>query len=80
MIALLVLVFIAIIAWEAPGLVRKKMWRELAAFSVLLLLIGMVLGFGLVLELPLPNPTKGIEAVFRPAGRYIESLLSGLSM
>ncbi len=79
MIALLALVFIAIIAFDVPGLVRKKMWRELAAFSVLLL-IGMVLGFGLVLELPLPNPTKGIEAVFRPAGRYIESLLSGLSM
>ncbi len=79
MIALLVLVFIAIIAWEAPGLVRKKMWRELAAFSVLLL-IGMVLSFGSVLELPLPNPTKGIEAVFRPASRYIESFLSGLSM
>jgi hypothetical protein len=35
-IALLALIFIAIIAWEVPGLVRKKMWREFAAFSVLL--------------------------------------------
>lgn len=75
MIILLILVFAAIIALEVPGLLRKKMWRELAAFSVLLL-IGMVLSFGQVLKLPLPNPTRGIEAVFRPVSQYLEKLLT----
>ncbi len=75
MIVLLILVFIAIIAFEAPGLVKKKMWRELAAFSVLLL-IGMVLSFGQALKLPVPNPTKGIDAVFKPVTQFIESMLT----
>ncbi|HPU36322.1 MAG TPA: hypothetical protein PL078_05060 [Bacillota bacterium] len=73
-IALLALIFIAIIALEVPGLVRKKMWRELTAFSVLLL-IGMVLSFGQALKLPLPNPTRGIEALFGPVAAYLEKLL-----
>lgn len=73
-IFLLVLVFLTIIAVDAPGLVKKKMWREFAAFSVLLLL-GVVLSFGQVLELPLPNPTRGIEAVFGPITVYLERLL-----
>lgn len=75
MIFLLILVFAVIIAFEAPGLVRKKMWRELTAFSVLLL-IGMVLSFGQALDLPLPNPTRGIEAVFKPFSQYLEKLLT----
>lgn len=75
MIMLLVLVFITIIAFEVPGLVRKKMWRELTAFSVLLL-IGMILSFGQALKLPLPNPTRGIEAVFRPVSEFLEKLLT----
>jgi hypothetical protein len=75
MLFLLSLIFIGIIAYEAPGLFKKKMWRELAAFSVLLI-IGMIYSYGQVLELPLPNPTKGIEAVFRPVSEYLEKLLS----
>lgn len=75
MLFLLSLIFIAIIAFEVPGLVRQKMWRELATFSVLLI-IGMVYSYGQVLNLPLPNPTAGIEAVFKPVSQYIEKLLS----
>lgn len=75
MLFLLSLVFIAIIAYEAPGLIKQKMWRELAAFGVLLI-IGMVYSYGQVLNLPLPNPTKGIEAVFKPVSQYLEKLLS----
>lgn len=75
MILLLILVFAVIIAFEVPGLVRKKMWRELTAFSVLLLM-GMILSFGQALKLPLPNPTRGIEAVFRPISQYLEKMLT----
>ncbi|MFZ5631565.1 MAG: hypothetical protein ACOY40_01835 [Bacillota bacterium] len=75
MVFLLSIIFMAIIAFEAPGLIKKKMWRELAAFSVLLI-IGMAYSYGLVLDLPLPNPTEGIMAIFEPVGKYLEKLLS----
>ncbi len=75
MVILLSLIFIGIIALEAPGLVKKRMWRELAVFTVLLI-IGMVYSFGQALDLPLPNPTKVVEAIFRPVGKYMEKLLS----
>ncbi|KJS12325.1 MAG: hypothetical protein JL56_12930 [Desulfotomaculum sp. BICA1-6] len=75
MVYLLTLIFLGIIAFEVPGLVRKKMWRELAAFSVLLV-IGMIYSYGQVLDIPLPNPTKGIEAVFKPVSQYLDQVLS----
>lgn len=75
MLFLASLIFIAIIAFEAPGLIKKKMWRELAAFGVLML-IGMFYSYGQILDLPLPNPTKGIMAIFKPVSQYLEKLLS----
>ena len=74
-VIVLSVIFMAIIAFEAPGLIRKKMWRELAAFSVLLLL-GMIYSYGQALEIPLPNPTSGIMAIFEPVSLLIEKLLS----
>ncbi|OAT85561.1 hypothetical protein [Desulfotomaculum copahuensis] len=70
-IILLIIVFGLIIAAQAPPLIKKKMWRELAAFSVLML-IGMFYSFGLALNLPLPNPAKAVEAVFAPLTRLIQ--------
>ena len=75
MIWLLSLMFIFIIALEVPALIKKKLWRELTTFSVLLL-IGMIYSYGQLLDLPLPNPTDGIEAVFKPVGEYLQKLLS----
>ncbi len=75
MIFLLSLIFIGIIAFEAPGLVRKKLWRELAAFLGLLI-IGMVYSYGQVLDLPLPNPTDLIVFIFKPVSQYLEKILS----
>jgi len=75
MVFLISLVFIAIIALEAPALVRNKKWRELAAFSVLLL-IGMLYSYGQALDIPLPNPTKLILTIFEPVSLIIERLLS----
>ncbi len=61
----LVIIFLVIIALEAPPLVRGQRWRELAAFAGTLL-VAMVMAFAAVLDMPLPNPSKGIEAVFKP--------------
>lgn len=71
---LLGLVFVLIIAAQVPPLVKKKMWRELAAFSVLLL-VGMIYSFGLALDLPLPNPARAVEAVFGPLTRLMQKML-----
>ncbi len=75
MLIILSLLFIAIIALEAPRLARQKMWRELAAFGVLLI-IGMIYSYGQVLGLPLPNPTDWIMAIFKPVSLYLEKILS----
>lgn len=65
MIVLLILVFVAIIWMEVPGLVKKKMWRELASFSVFILM-GMALSVPQVLGLAVPNPNNFIEVLFKP--------------
>lgn len=75
MVCLLSLIFMGIITLEAPGLIKKKMWRELAAFGIVLV-IGMIYSFGLALDLPLPNPTVGVEAVFKPLSEYLDKILS----
>ena len=75
MIWLLSLIFIVIIALEVPALIKKKLWRELITFSVLLL-IGMTYSYGQLLDLPLPNPTDWVEAIFKPVSQYLQELLS----
>lgn len=65
MIALLLILFTGIILFEVPGLVKKKMWRELAAYSVYMT-VGMVLCILVVLGIEVPNPAKPLEALFKP--------------
>lgn len=53
MIIIVVLVFIFLFIYETPGLVEKEYWRELAVFTVLLLL-GLVLSILLASGVELP--------------------------
>ena len=72
----LVLSFIgAIVVAEVPGLVRKGLWRELAVFS-LLLVIGMAYSIAEVLGITLPNPTHLTKAVFDPIFMIIHKMLT----
>jgi hypothetical protein len=64
-------VSVAIILLEAPGLVKKKMWRELAAFLAYFFL-GMALIIPQLLGVKLPNPTKAIEALFKPFAEMLK--------
>ncbi|MGI6226553.1 MAG: hypothetical protein ACOYJ1_09885 [Peptococcales bacterium] len=59
---LLLVVFGGIIAFEAPGLIYRKYWKELIVF---LLFLGFAFIYSLlaVLEVPLPSPAKVIEKV-----------------
>lgn len=53
MIILLVGIFLLLFLWEAPGLVAKEYWRELAVYT-LLLLIGLVISLLLASGVELP--------------------------
>ncbi|RJQ25665.1 MAG: hypothetical protein C4589_10780 [Peptococcaceae bacterium] len=72
MIFLAVLVFLGIILFEAPILVKKKMWRELAAFAVYLG-VGMALIIPQVLDVDLPRPAAAIEALFKPLVEWLKA-------
>ncbi|RKL61673.1 hypothetical protein DXT63_15560 [Thermoanaerobacteraceae bacterium SP2] len=65
MILLLLLLFAGVVLMEVPGMVKNKMWRELAVFFIFLV-VGMGLSIPQVLGLKIPNPTKAIEAIFKP--------------
>lgn len=70
MIVLLFLVYLAIIAFEVPRLIKKKQWRDLIAFSVFMAL-AVAISLPLALGVKLPNPTKLIAAVFGPLSERV---------
>lgn len=74
MVFALALVFVVILTLEVPSLVRQKMWKELAVFLGLLA-VGAVYSFGQVFDWPLPNPTKAVEAIFKPVAEVVEKVL-----
>lgn len=75
MIMLVSLLFLGIIAMEVPCMAKNKLWRELVAFSGLLI-VGMVYSFGLVFNWQLPNLRQLMDIVFIPVTQYLEYLLS----
>jgi len=60
---LLLLIFAYIIIVNLPGLIKRKEWKELAAFS-LLYVIAFALGLMYVLDIPIPSPMKGLQHLF----------------
>jgi hypothetical protein len=59
---LLVGAFALIAVYEIPGMVKERHWRDLSAFSALLL-FTLVLSILLYARVDVPNPVKWIEAV-----------------
>jgi hypothetical protein len=70
-VVLLVLGFMIMIMLEVPGLVKKKAWRELGAFSFFLLL-GFTLALPQVLGIEVPNPSDALEALFKPLSAWLK--------
>lgn len=70
MVFLLIIVVLTMAGLQVPGLVRQKMWRELAAFSVFLL-VGTALSLMLALDIHLPNPNKPFEMIYGPLVRWM---------
>lgn len=55
----LVLIFIGLVAFEVPGMVRSKESGELWAF-LFLLTLGAIFSFLLAFDVQLPNPNQWI--------------------
>lgn len=70
----LVVLFAAIIVLQVPTLIKQQMWKDLSAFSGLLLL-AMVLSFAQVLDLPIPNVFDMIAKIFTPVTNYLDNLI-----
>ncbi|HHZ16742.1 MAG TPA: hypothetical protein PLJ33_08270 [Peptococcaceae bacterium] len=70
---LLIVAFLAMILFEVPGLIRKKYWRELVAFAVLLL-IAFIFSFLNVLGVKLPCLTAVITSVVNSVLNAVEAL------
>jgi len=60
MIVLMIAVFAALIMLEVPGLVKKKLWRELTAYSALML-IAIVISVLYLKQVEVPNPVKNTQ-------------------
>lgn len=63
MIFLLISIFLIIILIDVPPLVKQKMYKELAAFTVLFL-IGVIYSLGQFYGWDLPNPARGLQNLF----------------
>jgi len=70
-IVLVMLAFAFIIWLEAPGLVKKKMWQELAAFSVFLA-IGAALAIPQFFGIKPFEPNAPVEALFKPMAEWLK--------
>ena len=67
----LIFIFILIIFFEIPGLIRRKLWRELAAFSVFIT-IGFVLSFLQVIGVKIPSPNDGITFLVETVSKMLK--------
>ena len=68
-------IFLVIIAYEVPGLIKNKEWRELAAFSGLMM-VAMAMSFAEALNLPFPNPNTGLKMIFTPVTSLIYKMFT----
>jgi hypothetical protein len=61
--------------FEIPPLVKKKWWREIIVYF-LLLSAGMTLAILLSKDVSIPTPLDWITKVFSPISSYFERILS----
>nr|WP_045576672.1 hypothetical protein [Desulfosporosinus sp. I2] len=61
---LLMSVFLGIILFEVPKLIRNKHWRELIVFSSLLSM-AFILSLLQILDVKVPSPFEGINFLIR---------------
>ena len=70
----LVLFFAILVVVQVRDMIKKALWRELIAYSILMT-VAMILSFGLLFDLKLLNPIAAVEKVFNPVIRYLDALM-----
>ena len=63
-------IFIVIAAIQVPLLIKQKLYKELAVFSVLMLL-ALIYSYDDILNWNLPAPTGFITKIFSPISQLI---------
>ncbi|MEW9671863.1 hypothetical protein [Ammoniphilus sp. 3BR4] len=64
---------VIIVLIEVPSLLKKNHRKDLWVFSILFL-FGVALNILDKMDVPIPNPFKGITAIFHPYGEMISQL------
>ena len=65
MVFWIILLSIVIVCLETPGLVKKRLWKELGVF-IIILSLGMIYSVGQIYDWSLPNPEKRLEYMVEP--------------
>lgn len=64
MILLLIIIFIVIIWFEVPDMVKNEYFHELKIFSIFLI-AAFILSLFYIIGIPIPNPVKGTEYLIK---------------
>lgn len=70
----LVLFFAVLITVQVRDMIKKELWRELIAYSVLMI-VAMILSFGIVFDVKLLNPVAAVEKMFNPIIQYLDEMM-----
>ena len=63
-------IFIVIAAIQVPPLIKQKLYKELAVFSVLMLL-ALIYSYNDILDWNLPSPSGFITKIFAPLSQLV---------
>lgn len=61
--------------FEIPPLIKKKWWREIIVFLILLS-AGITLAILLSKHITIPSPLDWLEKLYRPVTSFIDGILS----
>jgi hypothetical protein len=77
MLAIIGILFIGTIIclFEIPPLVKKKYWREIIVFF-LLLSVGLTLSILVIKNVTMPSPLELIAKIYSPVTSFFERILS----
>lgn len=68
---MILLVFLALAGWDVPQLLQKERRKDVVFYS-LFMLVCLTLSVLVALHVQLPNPSKGLEAIFKPLGALLK--------
>ncbi|MEA4894806.1 MAG: hypothetical protein VB064_06050 [Oscillospiraceae bacterium] len=70
MIVVMLIAFAVLAVLEVPGLIKKKQWRELVSYSVLML-IAIAISILYYKRIEIPNPVKNTQFYVKNMVEYL---------